>query len=190
MRCGKNIDAGETCFNCRGSKSRKYKCSFIRSAFVYEGVIKAALREYKYSGKDYLGKFLGKWMWSEFLRHPEFREYEALVAIPLSRSKLRKRGFNQSLLLARVLSRYTGLPVLSGAVTKTRDTPSQALLKREERKTNIVGAFSADREVVAGKKIILIDDVATTGFTLEEAARVLKKAGARKVCAYVLAREN
>jgi ComF family protein len=113
-----------------------------------------------------------------------------LIPIPLSKRRLRWRGFNQAEELAKELSKYLKIPLISNCLIKTRETLPQVELSEKERKENIKEAFYLrDQNKISGKKILLIDDVYTTGSTMEEAARVLKKAGAKEVWGIVVARE-
>jgi ComF family protein len=108
--------------------------------------------------------------------------------MPLHPLRLRERGYNQSLLLANAISQQNGIPVLTHAASRTRNTPSQAGLALKFRKTNILQAFSADPAQVAGKHIAIIDDVMTSGSTLNSLAHSLIQAGASEVSCWVVAR--
>lgn len=111
-----------------------------------------------------------------------------LIPIPLHKNKLKVRGFNQAEELARALSRFLKLPLLNNVLIKTKQTPAQVELKKEERENNVKGTlFCQKPEIVKGRKILLVDDVFTTGATLEEAAAVLRSAGAQDVWAVVVA---
>ncbi len=112
---------------------------------------------------------------------------DAVIAIPLARSRLAERGFNQSALLADGVANTLGIAHAAHELLKIRDTPPQSGLDRAARLKNVRGAFDCAHSL-AGKHVALVDDVMTTGATLSEAARVLKKAGALSVSAWVLAR--
>lgn len=123
-------------------------------------------------------------------KHFNQDEY-ALVAVPLTKSKLKKRGFNQSEEIAKILSKSTKIPLISDCLTKEKKTSSQMELSREERLKNIKGSFSVKNAVkIKSKKILLVDDVFTTGSTMQECARILKQAGAKKVWGAAVAREG
>jgi len=124
-----------------------------------------------------------------------------LVPVPLEKKKLKWRGFNQAEELGKELSSFLKIPLISGCLIKIKETPPQVELSDEERKENIKGAFLVkDKELIknpkgkpsasygAGKKILLVDDVYTTGSTMEECARVLKEAGAKEIIGIVVAR--
>lgn len=112
-----------------------------------------------------------------------------LVAMPLHPTRLQERGFNQSQLLAQRLARYFDLPLLTGACERVRNTAPQSSLPWKERDKNMRQAFACNPEVdLRGKHIAIVDDVMTTGASTSELARMLKKAGAREVSVWVVAR--
>lgn len=112
---------------------------------------------------------------------------DVLVPVPLSAARLRERGFNQAMELARVLGRRRGLPVDAASCRRIADTPPQAGLSWKERRRNIRNAFACDTDY-GGRHVILVDDVMTTGATLDELARTLRQHGAARVTAWVAAR--
>ena len=113
----------------------------------------------------------------------------ALIPIPLEKRRLRRRGFNQAKEIAKRLSKFLNLTILDDVLIKKRATPSQVELTAEERKQNPLGAFGCqNRQKIREKNILLVDDIYTTGSTMKEAARVLKKSGAKKVIGIVIAR--
>lgn len=190
-RCGVVLKAGGAhCYACRGSKAREYKCSLIRSAFVFNTSSRALVHALKYGGADYLAREMGKLMAARFCKYPELSPAEVVVPVPLFPSRRRKRGYNQSALLARAFARETGLVYDEDSLVRTRGTLSQTKLGRKGRLENMAGAFLCRTpQSVKGKVILLVDDVATTGATLEGCAAALKAAGAKKVFAYTFARE-
>lgn len=190
-RCGVPLkDGGAHCFHCRGSKADKYACKVIRSAWVFSAVTRGAIHAFKYSGYTHLADYFASALLARFKAYPELACADVLVPVPLHPKKERRRGYNQALLLAKAFSGKLGLPVLDGVLRRGRNTPSQTKLDRAGRLANMNGAFvCADSQAVKGKVILLIDDVATTGATLEGCARALRLAGAKRVMAYTLARE-
>lgn len=112
-----------------------------------------------------------------------------MVAVPLDNRRLRWRGFNQSEEIAKAISKFLEIPLLFDVLLKTKETPPQVALSGRERKENVRGIFLIkDKKLVENKKILLVDDVYTTGSTMEEAARVLKEAGAKGVIGLAVAR--
>ncbi len=148
----------------------------------YEGVLKEAIYCFKYQGVRRIGIKLG-----ELLSSIPSPQIDVLIAVPVSKSKLIQRGFNQSAVLAKVFSCKWNVPVNLTALIKIRETADQASLEAKDRLENVKNAFLC-KENLKGLRIGLIDDVVTTGATLSECARTLKKAGASEVHAITIAR--
>ena len=116
---------------------------------------------------------------------------DLVVPVPLFGRRQRLRGYNQSALLARELARLDGLPLAVRALSRRRDTPPQARsVDAETRRRNVAGAFAADRRQVEGRRVLLVDDVMTTGATLDACAQALRQGGAASVWALTFARED
>ncbi|MBO4707212.1 MAG: ComF family protein [Elusimicrobiaceae bacterium] len=192
QRCGVPLKyGGQYCYNCRGSKATKYKCSFIRSALKFNEPTRALVHAFKYEKYLNIAPYFAEVMYKTFKQNPEYLETSFLVPVPIYKSRQRKRGFNQAEVLANHLSKLCGIPVLN-ALVRIKNTKSQTKLTREQRKENISGAFALVKGMegqIKKEAIILIDDVCTTSATLEECARVLKAAGAREVLALTALRE-
>lgn len=191
QRCGVVLKSGGAhCFACRGSKAQKYTCSLIRSAYMFNTSSRGLVHALKYQGASYLADEMGLLMATRFKELTEFPTVDLVIPVPLHKKRIKKRGYNQSELLARAFANAALLGFDNQVLVRTRDTISQTKLGREARLANMVGAFSCVQpEKIRRKTILLIDDVATTGATLEGCARALKKAGAKKVMAYTFARE-
>jgi ComF family protein len=175
-----------TCFNCRADPR-----PWCRLAFhgPYEGLLRQLILGYKFSGALGQGRLLRRLLREAYLRGETGHGEEKLVVpVPLHPKRLRFRGYNQSLELGRALAGLPGLRLCLAGLRRTRHTTPQARLKQKERLANLKGAFEADAALVAGKKIVLVDDVMTTGSTLEWAAKALYRAGAVQVECLVLAR--
>ncbi len=153
----------------------------------YEDLLRSAVQRFKYQGAVGLDHCLGGLL-SERLRCriTEFAP-DLLVPVPLHRHRLRQRTYNQSLLLARVLGRQWRRPVAARMLERIRATPSQQGLSAEERRRNLQGAFAV-RQPLHGIRVLLIDDVLTTGATARECTATLLQAGAETVAVAVLAR--
>ena len=154
------------------------------AAFDYGFPVDVLIRQFKYSHQLALGPWLAERL---LVRLSGMPLPKAALAMPLSRARLHERGFNQSLEIAKPLCRALGLPLLPHACERIRDTESQTTLPWKERAQNVRGAFAC-REDLAGKHIAIIDDVMTTGASVNELAKTLKKSGAARVSAWVIAR--
>ncbi|MFZ3079804.1 MAG: phosphoribosyltransferase family protein [Bellilinea sp.] len=111
-----------------------------------------------------------------------------ITAVPLSKNRRRERGYNQSALLARWLGLTTGIPFQESVIERSRDTTSQVGLHAHERRQNVMGAFTARSQIAAGKSILIIDDVTTTGATMQACAQALQAAGSSQIYGLTLAR--
>ncbi len=160
-----------------------------RSAVSYEGPVPDLVHALKYADRTDLAPMLGAWM--ARAAHELIADADMLVPVPLHWTRLAGRRFNQAVLLARQVGRLTGLPVASRLIVRTRRTPPQVGLGRDERQRNMRSAFVVPdnrKADVAGRRPVLVDDVLTTGATLEAAARTLLAAGAIAVDVLTLAR--
>jgi ComF family protein len=174
---------------CAPCLKEKWYFAIHRSCALYEGALKEAIHRFKYEGVFTLVRVFGD------LLQPAFqilsRDYPAdvMVPVPLHIRRLRERGFNQALLIVKELSKRTGIPYAERALKKIKDTPVQITLKRRERRKNLSRAFAVgDEEAIRGKVVVLVDDVYTTGATVNECSRVLLRAGAAQVAVLTVAR--
>jgi ComF family protein len=159
----------------------------VRSVGLYEDSLRRAVHQFKYQGNFSLDRPLGLMLAADLEQaDPDFSP-ELLVPVPLHVSRLRQRGYNQSLLLARVLGRRWKKPVPARLLVRIRPTLPQQGLKAAHRRRNLKGAFQV-RLPLDGKKVLLVDDVMTTGATARECARTLLAAGAGEVAVAVLGR--
>ncbi|MCL2502870.1 MAG: ComF family protein [Bacteroidales bacterium] len=150
------------------------------SSYLYytkESPYHSLLRRLKYQGETQIGVELGRWFGAELKQAPFYQDIEAVVPVPLHPKKQRKRGYNQSRLFAEGIAAATGWALETDVLKRIRHTSTQTRLNREERQKNVAGAFALDRqERIAGKHILLVDDVLTTGSTLQACASVLLQA--------------
>lgn len=160
-----------------------------RAHFLYEGPIRDLIHSFKYNQHTHLRSPLALLTLEGVGGFLANHKPNLIVPVPLHHSRLRHRGFNQAVLLGRIFSRQLSLSMLPDALVRTRPTEPQIMLSAAERRLNVKGAFSVKRaERIAGKRILLLDDVITTGSTMDECARELKKAGAEVVIATSIAR--
>lgn len=180
---------GKTCKFCKRNK----KLNGLFSATSYQDfIIKKVIGQFKY--QPYI-KELSKILASLIITHfqllaksPNFSQ-AILIPIPLEKKKLKERGFNQAEEIAKELSIFLKISLVNNILLKIKETLPQIELSGKEREENIKGAFACQKsDILKGKKILLVDDIFTTGSTMEECARVLKKAGAKEVWGIVVAR--
>jgi len=153
-----------------------------RAAGPYEGPLKEAIHLVKYRGRTSLAPLLAGLMIQVAREHPLFRECQVVVPVPASPGRLRRRGFNQAELLAREVAWGLELPLLPRVIAKHRETPPQTGLAREQRRQNLQGSFKVTApEEIAGKTILVIDDVLTTGSTVSAVAELLRQQGSGRI---------
>ncbi len=151
-------------------------------AFVQGSALRELVHEMKYGGASRIGLMLGR----EIGRTISGSCAEVTIPVPLHRTKLRERGYNQSALLCAGISEVTGIPCLRGVLVRSRYTATQTALDAVERAANVRDAFTVRREslgTLAGSSVILVDDVVTTGATLRACAVALRAAGVERVLA-------
>jgi ComF family protein len=171
------------CGDCRDRPPR-----FDRSVAVgsYEGVLAKAIQLFKYQGKTNLADPLGTLLISGL---EKLSRADCLIPVPLHPKRLREREYNQALLLCDSIGDRTGLEVIPDALERVLETPPQTGLPLKDRRRNVRGAFVVKRaQSVNDRLVLLIDDVLTTGATVNECARTLKRAGAKAVYVLTLAR--
>ncbi len=180
-RCGRPGEGNPTA-GCRYCRKEKRRYERVKAFTVYGGYSKEILQAVKYNFRPDLARALGSLMAAGMENDPGYDRVEAVIPVPLHRRKLAARGYNQALLLAEPIAAFLRVPLLSDTLVRRRFTESQSGLRRWERKKNVTGAFQVTNcREVAGKSLLLVDDICTTGYTLSECARVLLLAGARRV---------
>jgi ComF family protein len=158
----------------------------MRSWAVFDSPIQNALHTMKYRGNIALGEALASQM-QDFLRSLQWN-IDLMIPIPLGKQRFKERGYNQVALVAQPLAYHLGWVYAPQALWKSRDTRSQVGLNVSQRRENVENAYQADRSVVSGKSILLMDDVSTTGSTISASTDALLAAGARDVYAITIAR--
>ncbi len=169
----------DRCGNCLKNSPLFRRASFFG---LYDATLASAIHHYKFLGIRRLSKSL-----ADLLMFYDTSAIDALISVPLSHRSLKERGFNQALLLAAAFARKKRLPLIIDALRKVVDTPPQVGLSAKERAANVKNVFVCTGKV-SGMNILLIDDVMTTGATVNACARELRKAGAQNVSVLTLAR--
>ncbi len=188
--CGDPADGAlEGDYLCAACRKRPPEFDRARSALRYRGVLRNALQEFKYRRATWLSRDFAMFLAACWQAHAADLEADLIGYVPLFPAKERERSFNQAGLLARDLgARLGGLPVRN-CLARLRPTPTQTHLTAEARRDNVRGVFGiSGRGAVAGRRVLLIDDVMTTGATVNECAGALKAAGADKVYVLTVAR--
>lgn len=170
---------------CNDCQERKPAYDGVRNLAFYGGVIRECIHALKYGNNQGLGKYF-----AERLKPivEEAWEIDLVLPVPLSRERLRERGYNQAAAVAHPLAGFLHRPFTTYGLKQIRDTRSQVGLSAEARLVNVIDAFVAVPELVSDKNILLVDDVMTTGATLGSCARALKDAGGKKVYCVTIAR--
>lgn len=185
LHCGALLREGSQCADCQKSPPAY---ASLRSCYVFDGALRSALHRLKYSRDIGLGEALAQPL-TALLAQLDW-PVDLITSVPLGKTRLAERGYNQSTLLARPLALARRLSFSSRCLTRTRDTASQVTLTAAERRTNVQGAFWANPALVKGKSILVVDDITTTGSTIQACALALSQAGAKACYGLTVARAN
>jgi len=185
LKCGKHIEdeAAEYCGDC---EKRDHYFTEGRALFHYKDVARS-IHRFKYKGRREYALVYGKEMAYYLGDYIRSWTPQALIPIPLYRKKERRRGYNQATLLAQVLGAELGIPVCSGLVKRIRNTTPLKQLNPEERLNNLKKAFILEENGVKLKRVIIVDDIYTTGSTLDAVAKLLKEWGVEEIFFVTLA---
>ena len=179
-RCALPTPIGEICGRCL-SKPTYYDTT--HAAYCYDFPLDKLIQSFKYGHRLALGAYFGQ----QLAALNEHLVADLIIPLPLHLERLRERGFNQALELARPISAKQGIPIDTTSCTRSRNTPAQANLNWREREKNVRGAFHCSADFT-GKRVVLVDDVMTTGASLNECARTLKLHGTIEVSLLIIAR--
>lgn len=182
--CGRWVSTPEVCGACLETPP-----AFERGyyGFYFEGPLREALLAFKFKGRKDVGRLLIRLLDKELKAMRE--EFDVIVPLPVTEKRLKERGFNQSYVIAEEIGAITGKPLAFSCLYKQKETKDQYTLSREERRKNVRGAFAvSELETIRGKRVLLVDDLMTTGNTVSEASRKLLSARAKAVLIFALAR--
>ena len=185
MKCGKQLQSEEEefCLDCR-----KKKHEYIQGTALYDyGSMADSLFRFKYAGRQEYAEFYGRELYEKKAEWLAAVRPDALIPVPVHISRKRKRGYNQAELITRALSEHSGIPVNTKLVSRVRKTLPQKNLSERERQNNLKRAFKIRQNDVKLSTIVIIDDIYTTGSTIDAMAQVLKSAGIQKVYYMALA---
>lgn len=165
---------------CLACKTGKNNFSYARASFLYDDTTSHMIYVLKYSGAQYMAKFLARFMADTYTTSG--MNADVIVCVPVSEARLKNRGYNQSELIAAELSRIINVKTDFDVIYKIRGTEHQTGLTRKEREANLRGSFDINKtDNYKGKNILLIDDVYTTGFTVNECSKMLQKLKPSKI---------
>lgn len=178
MKCGKSLwEEEEYCYDCRNKRHL-----YVQGAAVFEyDSIASSLYRFKYGGKQEYAAFFGRCMASALEERMKRWNVQALVPVPIHPSRKRKRGYNQAQLLAEVISAQTGIPVRKDIIVRQRKTAPQKELDEKQRQNNLKKAFKILKNDVKLNTIVIIDDIYTTGSTIDAMTAILYSVGVGKV---------
>lgn len=180
-KCGKPVPKGDSlCYDCT-----KMEHSFTEGMgiFLYDEVMRKSLYKFKYSGRKEYGQFYGMAAWYYGKEKLKAWNPQVIIPIPVHASRLRSRGYNQAEVIADALGRYLKIPVRKNVLIRQSKTVAQKELTVEERRKNLKHAFGVLEKIVPWKRILLVDDIYTTGSTMDSAADALKKCGIEEIYA-------
>jgi ComF family protein len=177
-------------FECGLCRRGAFAFEQARSFGSYDGILRSLIQRLKYDGYRPLAKPLANHL-SEAMRRLETKPPDLILPVPLYPGRQRQRGFNQASLLAARLAKLTGIPIVLEGFTRVRDTPPQTGLRAAVRRKNVAGAFRVVQpERIRSRRLLLVDDVLTTGATANACAQALLESGAEAVCVLTLARAH
>lgn len=191
-RCGLPFEGDITTqFECSNCSEMELHFTSARSAVITTPLLMDVIHRYKYKREIWFEKFLGQLLVSQAAPVLQEKRWDFIVPVPLHRKKRREREFNQAERLAKYLSKATKVPVNKKLLQRVEFTRTQTQLTRSERTDNVRRAFAmAEVKKLNGEKIILLDDVLTTGATTSACARILRESGAGEVCVWTVARAD
>jgi len=182
--CGRWVSARDVCGACTESPPPFERGHY---GFYFEGPLREALLAFKFKGRKDVGRLLIRLLEGELKAMRE--GFDVIVPIPVTEGRLKERGFNQSYVMAEEIGAITGKLLTSSSLHKQKETKDQYTLSRDERRKNVRGAFAiGEAEAIRGKRVLLVDDLMTTGNTVREASRKLLSAKAKAVLIFALAR--
>ena len=162
--------------------SRKKYFSFVGWRFTFDDVVRELIHLFKFDNYPFLHKGIGLEMAETVTNVTALKTVDMLVPVPLHRARMRERGYNQSLLLAQVVSENTGIPLINALERIKNNRPQVSIEDKKEKERNVMGVFAVkERKDIHKRRILLVDDLFTTGATSNECSKVLKQAGAGEV---------
>ena len=201
--CGK-INKESLCCKCKIKLKKQENANIINQGeeiedkyfnelmyiFKYEGQVRKLILDYKFNDKSYIYLTFTKFLLKNEKIFENIKNYDKIVPVPISKKRLKVRGYNQSYLIAKEIARQTNLEIVNNCLIKSKNIIEQSKLNKEERIQNIQGVYEIkNKELIDNKKILLIDDIYTTGSTVNECSKILRKGNPTKIGILVLAKD-
>ena len=158
--------------------------------FKYEGQVRKLILDYKFNEKSYLYKTFVNFLLKTEKIFENIKKYDKIIPVPISKKRNKERGYNQSMLIAEEIANKTNLELVNNCLIKTKNIIEQSKLNKEDRQQNIQGVYSLQNErLITNKKILLVDDIYTTGSTVNECCKILQQANPKTIGVLVLAKD-
>ncbi len=158
--------------------------------FKYEGQIRKLILDYKFNNKSYIYLTFTNFLLKNEKIFENIKKYDKIIPVPISKKRKKERGYNQSLLIAKEIATKTNLELVNNCLLKTKNIIEQSKLNKEDREKNIQGAYIIkNKQLIENKKILLLDDIYTTGNTVNECSKTLRQANPKKIGILVIAKD-
>ncbi len=179
-RCGKPIQKEEQEY-CKDCTDNQFEYEQGRSLWIHQGLVKKSIYHFKYHNRRIYGRWYAQELFRLYGHKLKEWEIDLIIPVPLHKRKKRRRGYNQAEIIAKYLGNLTNIPVDTKTVVRIRNTKAQKHLDNQERKRNLKSAFRVKETWKGAQNVLLIDDIYTTGATINGVATVLKEKGVQKV---------
>ena len=177
-------------FEIEKNQSEKYYFQEHLYIFEYQGTIRKIILDYKFNDKSYLYRTIVNFLLKNEKFFQNLKSYDTIMAVPISKKRNKERGYNQSGLIAKEIAKSLGIEYNCQSLLKTKNIIEQSKLNKEERQKNIQGVYELQKsEMLKNKNILLIDDIYTTGSTVNECSKMLKQAQPKKIGVLTLAKD-
>lgn len=188
-KCADKIEYYNNCINSLNlPRNIETYCDGMVCVGRYSDSLKNSLKKFKFSNKPSYYRAFGKLLALKVQNTIQFENIDLIISVPLHKNRQKRRGYNQAELVARSVAKQLEVPFKGDVLVKTSESRSQSVLSRNERFSNLEGLFNVNKaETIFNKNILLIDDIITTGSTINQCSRVLKQAGANSIIAGVIA---
>lgn len=201
--CG-NINAKALCTKCERELKKQQDVNIVNQgeeieekyfdeliyAFKYEGQIRKLILDYKFKDKSYIYLTFVSFLLKNEKIFENIKKYDKITPVPISKKRLKTRGYNQSLLIAKEIAKQTNLELVNNCIIKTKNIIEQSKLNKEDREQNIKGVYKLEnKQLIENKKILLVDDIYTTGSTVNECSKILRQGNPNKIGILVLAKD-